>query len=221
MFFTSWCSRSTRLPAANRHSITSIPSLYAHSTYIQQEAFLSIMTSSTFAFLIFLLSSKVLSSAFLVAPQSTQRHELSKIFMATWSDSRAVKEYQDFLSSGKQEIDQSADCPSVIITSNGGSSSELANALVAMGTGEDLVLTPDQDLPAFDEAYPVYIALDPSDIGPFLSNLKDSYRAKADDFVFFSGGLSFGNIEDVLKEKGMQSCRMLVTDTIPFSFSFF
>lgn len=124
--------------------------------------------------------------------------------MATWSDSRAVKDYQDFLNSGKQEIDQSKDCPSVIIRPSAGSS-ELADALVAMGTGDDLILTPDQDLPDSEEAYPVYIALPPWEITPFLSNLKDSYYARAEDFIFFSGGLQYGNIEDVLKEKGNES----------------
>lgn len=154
------------------------------------------MISRTFALSITLLFKHV--SAFTLAPKFI-RHE-SKL-MATWSDSRAVKEYQDFLNSGKQEIDKSEDCPSVIIRPRDGSS-ELADALVTMGVGQDLVLTPDQDLPDFEEAYPVYIALPPWDIEPFLSNLNDSYSSKAEDFIFFSGGLQFGNIEDVLKEKG-------------------
>ncbi len=159
------------------------------------------MNSSTLNWLIVFLIQKV-SFAFLLTPTTPPHAPTSSTSrsMATWSDSRAVKEYQEFLNSGKQDMDQSADCPSVIITSR--SSSDLAKTLVAMGTGDDLVLTPDQDLPPFDESYPIYITLPPWEMESFLSNLKESYVAKTEDFIFFSGGLEFGNIEDVLKEKG-------------------
>ena len=129
------------------------------------------------------------------------------LFMATWSDSKAVRDYQDFLNSGKQEIDVARDGPSVIIkpgTTQGGSS-ELADALVAMGMGDDLVLTPEQELPdamGGSSEYPVYVTLPPSQIEDFLINLKDSYRARPEDFVFFSGGLQYGNIEGVLQDRG-------------------
>ena len=121
--------------------------------------------------------------------------------MATWSDSKAVKDYQDFLASGKQELDMAQDCPSVIIKPLYGST-ELADALAYMGNGEDLVLTPDQELPEHPTGYPVYITLPPTQLEDFLTNMNDSYHARPDDFVFFSGGLQYGNIEDTLKVRG-------------------
>jgi hypothetical protein len=52
----------------------------------------------------------------------------------------------------------------VIVYDDGSQEYELAKALQAMGNGEDLLLTPDQELPetmgGFTE-YPVYITLPP------------------------------------------------------------
>jgi hypothetical protein len=50
--------------------------------------------------------------------------------------------------------------------------------------------------------YPIYITISPTQLGSFLDNLPPSYMDRIDDFVFFSGGFEFGNIEDVLKERG-------------------
>lgn len=116
-----------------------------------------------------------------------------------------VRDYQNFLSSGKQEIELTADCPSVILKPFE-SSTPLAEVLVAMGIGgDDMVLTPDQDLPQSlggRSEFPIYITLPPSQIGDFLTNLPESYKTRLDDFVFFAGGLEYGNIEDILKERG-------------------
>lgn len=131
----------------------------------------------------------------------------SSLFMATWSDSKAVKDYQDFLSSGKQEIELTKDGPSVIVTD--GYDLELANALAAMGNGDDLIVTPNQELPETmggSTEYPVYVTLRPYQIDMFLENLPESYKMRPEDFVFFSGGLKYGNIEDVLKNRGMYTC---------------
>lgn len=79
------------------------------------------------------------------------------------------------------------------------------DALTEMGMGGDVVLLPGQELPfslGDRSDYPVYIALPPTRLVEFLSNLPESYRSRQDDFVFFSGGLEFGNIEDVLKDRG-------------------
>jgi hypothetical protein len=117
----------------------------------------------------------------------------------------AVQDYQNFLSSGKQEIELTVDCPSVILRPIE-SSTPLADALVAMGVGgDDMVLTPDQDLPqslAGRSEYPIYITLPPNQLEDFLTNLPASYKDRPDDFVFFSGGLEYGNIEDILKDRG-------------------
>jgi hypothetical protein len=104
-----------------------------------------------------------------------------------------------------------SDVPSVIIKSLSGSS-ELANGLITMGMGDDIVLTPDQDLPdsvGGASEYPIYVTLPPTQLEDFLENLSASYKARVDDFVFFSGGLQYGNIEDLLKQRGK-----LVTHTI-------
>jgi hypothetical protein len=75
-----------------------------------------------------------------------------------------------------------------------------------MGSGNDLVVTPDQDLPALlagdRSEYPVYIALPPYQLAEFLMNLPGSYKARPEDFVFFAGG-EYGNVEDILKDRGM------------------
>jgi hypothetical protein len=132
----------------------------------------------------------------------------SSLKMATWSDARAVREYQEFLASGKQEIEKMDDGPSVIVaphpTSEHGSS-ELADALVLMGMGDDVVVTPDQELPdglGERSSYPVYIILPPHELNDFLLNMPDSFKNRREDLVFFSGGLKYGNIEGVLKDRG-------------------
>jgi hypothetical protein len=142
---------------------------------------------------------------------------------AVWSDMKAVQDYKDFLASGKQELEMAADGPSVIITSLSSSSSPdqvlpLAAALVTMGLGQDMVLTPDQELPdtlGGFEHYPIYVALPPTQLAAFLDKLRDNDTAatrKTDDFVFFSGGLEYGNIEDVLKVRGY--CRDTMTQVL-------
>jgi len=133
---------------------------------------------------------------------------------STWSNGQAIQDYQNFLASGKQEIELTDDCPSVIIQPREGPTA-LAETLLQMGLGDDLVLTPDQDLPAQlgdRSEYPVYITLPPYQLEEFLTNLPESYMARPDDFVFFSGGLEYGNIEDVLKDRGY--CRDSMTQVL-------
>lgn len=153
-----------------------------------------------------------LSSLFpLVSTFSIHSHAVRSprtVLSATWSDSKAVKDYQDFLSSGRQEVERKKDCPSVIIHDPTWST-EMSEALVAMGDGQDMVLTPNLPLPEADREYPIYIALPPWLIEPFLMNLGDSYKERIEDFCFLSGGLQYGNIEDVLKERGY--CRDSMT----------
>ena len=155
--------------------------------------------------------------------------------MATWSDARAVKEYQDFLNSGRQTIELAHDVPSVIVTRPGGPTESLAQWLQQSGTGsnhpnkknghhndvvdvvvDNVLISPDQELPSTIGGlteYPIYIVLPAYELNDFLLNLPDSYKGIAqDNFCFFSGGLLFGNIEHVLKERGY--CRDDMTQII-------
>jgi len=129
--------------------------------------------------------------------------------MATWSDSKAVQDYQNFLSSGKQEIELKRDQPSVIIRPREGAGDlEIAKAVHSMGMGDDIIITPDQEMPGAVggyEEFPVYIALPPYQLEDFLTkDMPQSYKARTDDFVFFSGGHKCGNIEDALRERGKE-----------------
>src|SRR6476620_11438779 len=105
------------------------------------------------------------SSAFFVVPLATTKHSTSSSswlqqhptrrthtqstqLQAVWSDMKAVQDYQNFLASGKQEVELTNDMPSVIIaSSNAGASSELAECLQVMGMGDDCLMTPQQELP--------------------------------------------------------------------------
>lgn len=136
------------------------------------------------------------SSAFQLAP----RRAYSSALSVTWSDSKAVKDYQEFLSSGKQEIELADDGPSVIVMPAEGC--DLGQALYALGMGDDAVINPGQDCPSNDQAFPIYVTLPPYQLNEFLVNLPESFKERAEDMVFFSGGMEYGNIEDVLKERG-------------------
>lgn len=145
----------------------------------------------------------------------------SSLGMATWSDSKAVKDYQDFLSSGAQEIKLKDDCPSVIIVSPQEVDLEftelnpLAQALMQMGNGDDVILSPYQPLPETlgeSSEYPIYLTLPPQEIAPFLDNIDKSYEDRQSDFCFFAGGFQYGNIEEILKDRGY--CRDKMTQIV-------
>jgi len=138
--------------------------------------------------------------------------------MAVWSDSKAVKEYQDFLASGAQTITLTEDCPSVILVSPNEMNLDIhelnpmAQALLKLGRGDDVILSPYQPLPALGEnEYPIYITLPPHEILPFIENLDDAYKLRNSDFCFFSGG-QYGNIEEILQQKGL--CRDTMTQIL-------
>ena len=154
-----------------------------------------------------------------VTPTSTTLH-------TTWSNGQAVQGYQDFLSSGKQELELTVDTGSVFIYGNPTYDpyNNIINAFLSMGRigpYEDIVLSSSalssqqqfdenggSNMPELPETlngqteYPIYICIPPTQLGVFLDNLSPSYMNRIDDFVFFSGGFEFGNIEDVLKERG-------------------
>lgn len=127
--------------------------------------------------------------------------------LATWSNGQAVKEYQDFLASGKQEINKEKDCPSVIVKSSNpnSSSNPMVDALIALGNGEDVVLTPTSPMPHMvgnKESFPIYVAVPPYELNDFIKNLPDDWKTRRDDFVFLSGGNICGVIEPILKTYG-------------------
>eukprot|EP00970_Alexandrium_tamarense_P014154 scaffold3936_cov187-Alexandrium_tamarense.AAC.1 len=167
--------------------------------------------------------------------------------MATWSNGQAIKEYQDFLASdkapicqyanttllclrhttltkqqhiGQSELDVKDDGPSVIVhSSNPNNITPLTDAIVGLGKGNDLLLTPNEPLPpAIGEktSYPIYITLPPYELREFIQQLDEEWKARAEDFVFFSGGKICGVVEPTLREFGM--CRDAMTQvTVGFS----
>jgi hypothetical protein len=135
---------------------------------------------------------------------SSSSRTSTRLHMAVWSDSKAVREYQDFLASGEQEIKLTPDGPSVIIRPMEGTN-VMTEALLTMGMGDDVVMTPDQDLPLTmggKSEFPIYIALPPGQIDSFIRNLSKNLEARNQDFIFFAGGPVYGNIEGTLKDYG-------------------
>jgi len=140
---------------------------------------------------------------------------------ATWSNGQAIKEYQDFLSSGQQSIDgDGGDVPSVILSSSNPTASfqQVVDTLVSFGEGYDVVLTPDSKLPETlkdSSSYPIYIALPPMELETFLRNMRksnedqagdymvdSSWKDRISDFIFISGGSLWGVIEPFIKPFG-------------------
>jgi len=140
----------------------------------------------------------------------------SALGMATWSNGQAIKEYQDFLSTGKSELEKEDDGPSVIVqSSNPNNILSLTDAIIGLGNGDDIVLNPSDSLPATlgdRPSYPIYIALPPYELTEFIQNLNDEWKSRAEDFVFFSGGKVCGVVEPILREFGM--CRDSMTQVL-------
>lgn len=128
----------------------------------------------------------------------------TRLNMATWSDSRAVLEYQEFLASGLQEIYKEKDGPCVIVQPFDGPN-YMTDAIKQMGMGDDVVISPTEELPnglGNKESYPIYVTVPPGQLKNFLDNLPASYYDRQADFVFLAGGPVYGNIECILKPKG-------------------
>jgi hypothetical protein len=126
---------------------------------------------------------------------------------ATWSNGQAIKEYQDFLASGKQEIDMASDGPSLIVKSASSNASNLmVEALTSIGNEFDAVITPGAAMPTMlgdRESFPIYITIPPMELDEFLKNLPDDWKPRREDFIFLSGGKQYGVIEPILKTYGM------------------
>mmetsp|Transcript_29391 Transcript_29391/g.61078 ORF Transcript_29391/g.61078 Transcript_29391/m.61078 type:complete len:411 (-) Transcript_29391:61-1293(-) len=140
----------------------------------------------------------------------------SALGMATWSNGQAIREYQDFLASGKNELDMKDDGPSVIVQSADPSKvTPLTDAVISLGNGDDLIVTPGGTLPQSlngKTSYPIFITLPPYELKEFLQNLSEEWKTRAEDFVFFSGGKVCGVVEPTLREFGL--CRDAMTQVV-------
>jgi hypothetical protein len=136
--------------------------------------------------------------------------------MATWSNGQAIKEYQDFLATGKAEIYKEDDGPSVIVRScNPACTTQLIDAIISLGNGDDVVVTPNDILPpgmGERASYPIYIALPPYELREFIQNLNEEWKARANDFIFFSGTKICGVVEPILRDFGM--CRDTMSQVV-------
>lgn len=137
----------------------------------------------------------------------------SALSMATWSNGQAIQEYKDFLDSGESELRKEDDGPSIIVQSSSSTSiTPLTDAINALGNGDDVILTPNEPLPPLLEgraSYPIYITVPPYELKEFIQNLDDEWKARAEDFVFFSGTKVCGVVEPILRQFGM--CRDSMT----------
>ena len=119
---------------------------------------------------------------------------------------------------GKQDLQKEDDGPSVIVQSID-NISPLTDAINGLGTGDDIILTPNAKLPeelGGRTAYPIYITLQPFELKDFIQNLDEEWKSRANDFVFFSGTKKCGVVEPILREFGM--CRDSMTQvTVGFS----
>ena len=103
---------------------------------------------------------------------------------------------------GLSELQKEADGPSIIVqSSNPSNVSPLTDAVNGLGKGDDVIITPNQRR----ESYPIYVTLRPYELKEFIQNLSDEWKARAEDFVFFSGTKECGVVEPILREFGM--CR--------------
>ena len=142
----------------------------------------------------------------LMYPSQLGGESSTKLNMATWSNGQAIREYQDFLASGKQEIERKNDGPSVIVTDGSKTMSPLVRAMFTLGLKEDkLVPMGTPTLPEFvggKTEYPIYVAVPPHKLEEFIKELPDDWKSRREDLCFFSGTLEAGCIEPVLKKYG-------------------
>uniref|UniRef100_A0A7S2IBY6 Uncharacterized protein n=1 Tax=Helicotheca tamesis TaxID=374047 RepID=A0A7S2IBY6_9STRA len=155
-----------------------------------------------------------------VSSSKSRSFSSSSLHMATWSNGQAIREYQDFLSTGKSELDVAEDGPSVIVASPHDTPAQaLVEGIVSLGMGDDIVVAPGAELPKSmgegnkaRESYPIYVAVPPYQLEAFLATLPESWLPRRDDFVFCSGGDVCGCIEPVLKQFGL--CRDSMTQVL-------
>lgn len=131
----------------------------------------------------------------------------STLQMATWSNGQAIREYQDFLASGKQEISKESDGPSLIVKSPrvNPAYDGLVHAICSLGKGNDVIISSTDEIPSLvgsHENFPIYVAIPPYELDDFIKSLPESWKLRTDDFVFLSGGNLCGVVEPILKSYG-------------------
>ncbi len=108
------------------------------------------------------------------------------------------------------------DGPSVIVQSADPSKvTPLTDAVISLGSGDDLIVTPGGTLPDSlngKTSYPIFITLPPYELKEFIQNLSEEWKTRAEDFVFFSGGKVCGVVEPTLREFGL--CRDAMTQVV-------
>ena len=156
--------------------------------------------------ILLILSLLSTAEAFL-APSSKGLSKITSL-EATWSNGQAIREYQDFLASGKQEIEKKEDTASVIVKSvqHASLTNTVGDVIASLNPKKsDLLLFPTEPLPVTldgKESYPIYVAIPPTELELFIKTLPDDWKAKREDFVFLSGGPQCGCIEPILKDYG-------------------
>lgn len=139
---------------------------------------------------------------------SSSYSPLSTSLKATWSNGQAIQEYQDFLATGKQEIEKEEDGPSVIVISASTNRpiNFVAEAIASMNDQEtDVIVRPGEPLPlelGERQSYPIYVAVPPHELDDFIRTLPEDWLPRREDFVFLSGGPKCGVIEPILKTHG-------------------
>lgn len=117
---------------------------------------------------------------------------------------------------GKSELNKENDGTSIIVqSSNPANITPLTAAIYALGNGDDVILTPNEKLPPSlggRVSYPIYITVPPYELKPLIQNLNDEWKARAEDFVFFSGTKVCGVVEPILREFGF--CRDSMTQVV-------
>ena len=144
-------------------------------------------------------------------------HRVSKIFVHDNISSSVLSNLKvRVLRAGKSELTKEDDGPSIIVhSSNPSSVTPLTTAINMLGNGDDVILTPNEILPPSlggRTSYPIYITLPPYELKQFIQNLNDEWKARAEDFVFFSGTKICGVVEPILREFGM--CRDTMTQVV-------
>lgn len=142
----------------------------------------------------------ILTNRYKSQPRSTLR-------MATWSNGQAIREYQDFLASGRQEVMKESDGPSLIVKSSRDNPpyDALAYAIRTLGRGDDVIISSTDELPRSvggRDIFPIILVIPPYELNDFIKSLPESWKLRSDDFVFLSGGNLCGVIEPILKSFG-------------------
>lgn len=171
---------------------------------------------------------KIIFGAFLVVPSDafssprlgTATSTSTTIpLSATWSNGQAIREYNDFLATGRSTPEEMEDGPSVIITND--PQSPLVRALFRLGDGDDVILAPGDALPSHvgnddsHTSYPIYLCIEPRQLQAAMTeHLFSTWEERQNDLVYVSPP----NQETALRAVGLPrdtTSQLLVGFTTP------